>query len=73
MVCSGTVALEETPDIAADGVVNVLMEICSAGADACPGDVHVDNSDALHLDENLRAPHENFHPCQVCSGRLMTV
>merc|ERR1712071_448010 len=64
---------EETQEGAAAGVVDVLIEICSPSEEVCTNDMHVNGSDALHLDENLRAPHENFHPCQVCSGRLMTV
>jgi len=64
---------EETQEGAAAGVVDVLIEICSPSEEVCTNEMHVNGSDALHLDENLRAPHENFHPCQVCSGRLMTV
>ena len=64
---------EETQEIAAVGVISVLLEICSSGEEVCANELHVTSSDALHLDENMRAPHENFHPCQVCSGRLMTV
>lgn len=60
---------EDSLDQIASKIVDVLTEIstCSLPAnDASP-------SDPFQLDQINHAPHENFHPCQVCSGRLMTV
>jgi len=64
---------EEKPlENIAQGIVDVLSEICSTSEEPCTINVN-SKSDSVLLEENVRAPHENFHPCQVCSGRLMTV
>lgn len=67
----------DSADISADqvasNVVNVLMEIAASHIADANQQQSSDPSDPFLLNEGTRAPHENFHPCNVCSGRLMTV
>lgn len=51
-------------------IVDVLSEISSSSMttnDFSPSPI------SFELDDSNHGPHENFHPCLVCSGRLMTV
>jgi len=59
-------------DQIASNVANVLLEITSSSLSAT---AVTDNysEDPYPMYESSHAPHENFHPCSVCSGRLMTV
>ena len=61
-------------DQVASNVLSVLMEIASSRIADANSQQPSDPSDPFYLgDAAGHAPHENFHPCQVCSGRLMTV
>lgn len=61
------------PDTATSNIVRILLDITSSNS----GEMHQDSSsipvDSIQLERGECLPHENFHPCQVCSGRLMTV
>lgn len=60
-------------DQIASSVLSVLTEITSSHIAVTDSHQPLDPSDPFLLIDTDRAPHENFHPCQVCSGRLMTV
>ena len=57
-------------DHVAMSIIDVLTEITNC---SLPPSEVASQPDPFQLEQNGRAPHENFHPCQVCSGRLMTV
>lgn len=61
---------EPSLDHVASNIVRVLMEIASSNLTA-PNESS--QPELLHLEASTHAPHESFHPCPVCSGRLMTV
>lgn len=60
---------DDSLDFVATKIIDVLMEITNCSLPHA----EVTQSDPFQLEQNGHAPHENFHPCQVCSGRLMTV
>ena len=57
-------------DQVASNVASVLLEITSSSLSAT---AVTDSGDPYPMYKSGHAPHENFHPCSVCSGRLMTV
>lgn len=57
-------------DEIASKIVDVLTEISSSSLTANDQPA---SPNSFHLDDSNHGPHENFHPCLVCSGRLMTV
>ncbi len=61
---------DDSLDFFATKIIDVLMEITNC---SLPPPEVTTQSDPFQLEQNGHAPHENFHPCQVCSGRLMTV
>ena len=50
-------------------VASILFEMTTEGS----RQEEESSTDPFRIEEGQRLPHENFHPCQVCSGRLMTV
>ena len=56
-------------------VIQVLLEISSDNVDSAvevqPN--HPAHIDPFQSDDTSHTIHENFHPCQLCSGRLITV
>lgn len=60
---------ESSLELVATKIVDVLTEISSCSLPT----TDAGTIDPFQLDGTSHAPHENFHPCQVCSGRLMTV
>jgi hypothetical protein len=50
-------------------VASILFEMTTEGS----RQEEESKTDPFRIEEGQKLPHENFHPCQVCSGRLMTV
>ena len=67
-----TIFSQTSLDQVASNVANVLLEITSSSLSVAADNIN-QAGDPFPIFENGHAPHENFHPCSVCSGRLMTV